>query len=164
MIGNLNANTSPSYVADPTTGRLVIGGRELGDTGWRYLPSGILVNGWTFDANGTIRVRRIASALYIAIYNLRGTSATGATICTLPQGFMCNDYAVVPIYGPTVNDHLTFHPDGLFNAGLYGGAAFIGAGYVVMTPPVLTYPDWPTSLPGTMAIMADPIPAPPEVT
>jgi len=83
-IGNLNANTSPSYVADASTGRLAIGGVEMGNTGWRQVAP---ENGWT--VRDGIRVRRVGTMVFVSIDALISgdDAATSPTIYTLPANF-----------------------------------------------------------------------------
>lgn len=64
-------------VEDPLTGRLSVGGREIGDTGWRNVSS-LLENGWT----GTIRIRRHGYVVEMQIAPIVATSATSDTFLT----------------------------------------------------------------------------------
>ena len=66
---------------DATTGRLAIGGIEMGDTGWRSVT---LENSW----GGVLYVRRTGKTVHAyAATNLNGTSASSNIYYTLPSGF-----------------------------------------------------------------------------
>lgn len=59
---------------DPTTGRLAIGGMEIGDTGWRVLAA---LNGWTAER---LWLRRIGVMVYLHIRDLNGAAQTAVTV------------------------------------------------------------------------------------
>jgi len=69
--------------SNPATGRLVIGGHELGDTGFRNV-AGLLGAGWT--ATGPLVLHRTGRTVFFG-----GDVSTGATpaatMITLPAGF-----------------------------------------------------------------------------
>jgi hypothetical protein len=145
---------------DAATGRLAIGGREIGDTGWRNISS-LLLNGWT----GKLEVRRVGPDVifrtgYSGSNSLDGSAATDATFlnpAALPPGFrwdtgFSSDRSI-PFYqttGAAIVSGYWFQSD--WSAPGFGAAAnkyTFFTGEVRNTAPVSG--GWPTSLPGTAA-------------
>lgn len=77
------ADIGGSVVYDPATGRLAIGGMEMGRTGWRDI-TGSLINGWTADQ---VIIMRAAGMVQLAVAGLTGTSASSPQFLSLPGGF-----------------------------------------------------------------------------
>src|SRR5690606_14776881 len=64
----------------PATGRLAIGGMELGETPWITATP---INGWT----GNIRYKRERNRLIVAVRSLNGAAATSRSFMDVPPGF-----------------------------------------------------------------------------
>jgi len=146
---NLGSGTTPSYVADAATGRLAIGGHEIGDTGWRNVNAN-LENGWTTP--GVWMIRRTGDMVSIGVEynNLDASAATSNRFYTIPTGFRSLGYV-----------HAVA---GVADASLYGLIRIDGVsdhGIVLLTPvytgqpvvrPSASWPTkdpWPTVLPGS---------------
>lgn len=126
-------------------GQLQIGGREIGDTGWRNV-TGSLATGWTAD---TYNVRRIGSTVFVHIKNLAYSSGGSNTSYTLPSGFrpvVITDFLMSSNSGeqttPTLRQGAVY---------LSGTVNFTTTGnrYGIVSFP--TDDTWPTSLPGSAA-------------
>lgn len=130
---------------DATTGRLAIGGVEIGNTGWRDI-SASFVNGWALGA-GRFLIRRVGLHVqcYFENYALDGNIATDTLILTLPAGFRCVNqrFAVVKLSANTVYE-LAVYSSGDVRLNTFGAGV-----YTATTPgPWATFEGWPSSLPG----------------
>lgn len=68
---------------DATTGRLAIGGKEIGDTGWRNVSS-LLATGWTATRAS---LRRTGNTVQVDVNGLTYSSGGTSTAMILPTGF-----------------------------------------------------------------------------
>ena len=136
---------------DATTGRLAIGGVELGDTGWRDVTDDCTA---TLTA-GAVHIKRQGSRVYIKLTSDARLADT-STYYVLPSGFVPdNDYHFGSFGAtrPANLDKITFQR--LRNASLstvqvpapYDATAY----YVNHTVDVPCSRAWPSSLPGTAA-------------
>lgn len=128
---------------DATTGRLAIGGVEMGSTGWRDISS-LLTNGWAATSGAAVYMKRTGNTVHIG-GRLDGSAQTNAQFYTLPSGFQAG-----------VSDASTF-------VGITGGTT-VSAGYMSSTTSLFlnssltgirfgfsfqAQTTWPASLPGT---------------
>jgi len=143
---SISAATAATHAAqvsaiDATTGRLALGGKEIGDTGWREVPP---INGWTADL---LQIRRVGNIVFLKVAGLDGGSATSPGFLAMPGGF-----------AGILNDDLRnafIDNDGGETVRTYGGSSWLVAGsytavtalYAADSMPVAV--SWPTSLPGT---------------
>lgn len=146
------ANQAAQVTAyDATTGRLAIGGREIGDTGWRDLT---LLSGWT----GKVWVRRIGGVIDFRFESLNGQASSDTLLWTIPYGF--RPQVGIPTTGVRASallaDSLSDPAATRKGIGAYGssGASLRGDQTLAAGMGQLTYTTmnpWPTSLPGTAA-------------
>jgi hypothetical protein len=128
-------------VADKATGRLAIGGVEMGDTGWREV-SDTVRNG--FVPNARIGLRRCGNIVFWVAFNLDASGATGNEIISLPFGFRADPTAVY-----AQNHDTSLAPSAyIFSASVSTTARVSGLRYHASWP---TADAWPTTLPGTAA-------------
>ena len=82
-------NAAQVSAIDPTTGRLAIGGIEMGDTGWRDV-SADLINGWTIPV-GKLVIRRSGNVGMIVVragyLSATAGPATADRYYSLPDGW-----------------------------------------------------------------------------
>jgi hypothetical protein len=133
-------------ISNPATGRLAIGGIELGDTGWRQMP---VFNGW---AATHVRIRRVGGYVAIAWFGLTGVNSTAPEIINLPDGFRAPRMRRFNVDGSGAVAGLIVYTDntGTFASTVYqtmtSGRSEIG---------YLTDDAWPNVLPGIPAAVAD---------
>lgn len=123
---------------DATTGRLAIGGVEMGDTGWRDVS---VINSWT----GTLHIRRTGNVVHAyAVADLDGTSATSNGFYQAPIGFRAKStfYVVTATQTPAT---ATAWANASMLASTHRGS---GLRFNITYS---TTDAWPTSLPGTAA-------------
>lgn len=137
---------------DATTGRLAIGGIEMGDTGWRDAIS-LLGNGWTATQ---IRMRRVGASIHIWAIGLNKANATNDAFLLFggSAGYRPDNINGLPLTGPgttnttnTVVDTYAWAGDRicLRRARIpTGETASVWITYTARDP-------WPISLPGTPA-------------
>lgn len=83
-----------SQRVDQTAGRAIytwddLNNREqliCGDTGWRDISS-LLINGWTLNASGILRIRRVGYQVTLVMANINGTAAANALAVAAISGF-----------------------------------------------------------------------------
>ena len=85
---------------DPTTGRLAIGGIEMGDTGWRDIKS-TLTNGWVA---GAFAIRRVGCTIWVRMQSVSAAAATSNSIILLPVGFRTSGVWVVNHLPPSASN------------------------------------------------------------
>lgn len=85
---------------DPTTGRLAIGGIEMGDTGWRDV-TGDLLNGWATAVS--VKMRRVGSTVYLNLYLMDAASASSNNALSLPIGFRVGSSVAIGHVGVGMN-------------------------------------------------------------
>ena len=125
---------------DATTGRLAIGGREIGDTGWRNV-SADLINGWT----GTLYLRRTGYVVKLwAQSALDGTSATDNNFYALPGEFRPGGYE----YMATPTGLAAWSRTYVGAVSGLCGSAHRNTGLAV-NHTFMTVASWPATLPGT---------------
>jgi len=136
---------------DPATGRLAIGGQELGDTGWRDM-RGELANGWaSWTSDPKCVLRRCGDTVQF-IWYANGTAATDNFAITIPVGFRPVMRTVCLASGAgssTVHyayDLTEF--SGRLNSTDRGGLAFVSFTY-------LTSQAWPAVVPGAPFVVID---------
>jgi hypothetical protein len=139
---------------DAATGRLAIGGKEIGDTGWRNVSS-LLLNGWT-QSGGVVLLRRQGRrvTLWIAGTSNQGIDASAATsnvFLRSPSGFSLGT-------SPTNARYYFMDVDGVlvktYTANDDLGASGFGTAVKVQTMGEQTWHTadaWPSTLPGTAA-------------
>jgi len=151
MIGNLDANTAPSYVADPTTGRLVIAGQEMGDTGWRNVSADAL-NGWVPNGTFPMVIKRLGKMVLMRATYLESTGATSSTLYTAPLGFrpQPNYWNNLGIFLRTDGVVCTANTSGEANVILYHSGQMASSSQWFLSIDWPTNDPWPTSLPGTI--------------
>ena len=138
-------------VTDVATGRLSIGGREIGDTGWRTAGA-MLGAGWSaaFGA-GQTRIRRSGNVVEVQalIENTSGASkpGSGGVIFAPVAGFNLagNHVTFCPQIGGYVATAISTLITGFFS----NSAAIAAGGYIAWTTTWLTADAWPATLPGT---------------
>lgn len=124
---------------DATTGRLAIGGQEIGDTGLRTI-HGSLANGWT-GGFGTLTIRRTGNVVTLNLFGIDAAAATNAAFVVIPAGF-----------GPPQSNYfggITGRPSTEFF--LVAGAASVESRAAVAYYQSLTWTTrepWPVALPG----------------
>jgi hypothetical protein len=129
---------------DATTGRLAIGGIEMGDTGWRDITA-LQVNGWAFT---TIQLHRNGSHC-----TLRGVwpitaddGKTSDTFYTLPSGYRSSLLLDQPVRNPST----VAGPFIRINvAGSLQALSPSSASTVYFSITWVTTDPWPSTLPGT---------------
>lgn len=144
---------------DATTGRLAIGGHEIGDTGWREITSwdsGGVVTGTplgsgaapTPGTSGSVQIRRVGNLVH---YLVTGVTFTGPQCFTNPTNFFPDLNPAYPVAGGAVSTANT-----LFTMSCRSTASrwdqYGGNG--AHTRLAWSYPctqAWPSSLPGTAA-------------
>lgn len=147
------ARNNIATMTSSATGRLAIGGREIGDTGWRNIPVG---NGWT----GNVHVRRTGQAVSVKFFVVDPIAATNevVTATALPSGFAPThwvgfDVARSPGSGQLSPATVTgiFKSDGFVTfPGLSGSAnRIVGEFGIASEFTHYSAGAWPTVLPGT---------------
>jgi len=160
VIGNLGQYTTPSYMADPTTGRLAIGGKEIGSTGTRDIAA-LLQPGWIAIA-GNLMLRRSGDTVFLG-----GDMNTGPTpsanIVVLPYGFrpitilhqVCISFILAAAGMEQHKNQLyQISNDGLVThmfAPMAPNTQYVRFGVTFMTAD-----PWPTTLPGSLMAAAKP--------
>ena len=142
--GNAAGEAAQVSAYDATTGRLAIGGVEMGSTGWRDLTA-LQVNGWAFT---TIQLHRNGSHC-----TLRGVwpitaddSKTSDTFYTLPSGYRSSLLLDQPVRNPST----VAGPFIRINvAGALQALSSSSTSTVYFSITWVTTAAWPTSLPGT---------------
>lgn len=142
--GNAAGEAAQVSAYDATTGRLAIGGVEMGSTGWRDLTAA-QTNGWAFT---TIQLHRNSSHC-----TLRGVwpitaddSKTSDTFYTLPSGYRSSLLLDQPVRNPST----VAGPFIRINvAGPLQALSPSSASTVYFSITWVTTAAWPTSLPGT---------------
>jgi len=139
---------------DATTGRLAIGGREVGDTGWRDISS-LLSTGWTLGTNGVFRIRRVGNVVSIHFRNLAYSSGGTTAIINATNGPQIAGFA------PSATNQFLYTLQPLAN-----GTLNLRQGHVTTFPEIVvavtesgptgqftftTTASWPSALPGTAA-------------
>jgi hypothetical protein len=132
---------------DATTGRLAIGGREIGDTGWRQA-SDFLTAAWEpVSANETfVAIRRTGDLVHIRliIENVSGVTQTvGAQVLVLPSGWAPEGFSQAAQATDGGGNGLTTAFNGRWD--LMISVADAGVVNVAATYPVSSA--WPTTLP-----------------
>jgi hypothetical protein len=138
---------------DAATGRLAIGGREIGDTGWRNVAS-LLTTGWAIKANGYAQIRRVGNEVHWSAW-LDGSSATGNNVQNLLSGFRdsvkglngAQSFTALASDGNLLWRVVTATGYSIINN---GGAQLSGSAYQMSGSWTTTDP-WPNSLPGVAA-------------
>ena len=129
---------------DATTGRLAIGGVEMGSTGWRDLTA-LQVNGWAFT---TIQLHRNGSHCTLrGVWPITADDAkTSDTFYTLPSGYRSSLLLDQPVRNPSTvtGPFIRINVTGPLQALLTSSASTV---YFSIT--WVTTDAWPTSLPGT---------------
>ena len=142
--GNAAGEAAQVSAYDATTGRLAIGGVEMGSTGWRDLTAA-QTNGWAFT---TIQLHRNGSHC-----TLRGVwpttaddSKTSDTFYTLPSGYRSSLLLDQPVRNPST----VAGPFIRINvAGALQALSSSSTSTVYFSITWVTTAAWPTSLPGT---------------
>ncbi len=153
------AATAASHAAqvsaiDATTGRLAIGGMEVGDTGWRNV-SGDILNGFALNgADAALSLRRNGDTVKLVGVYINTTGATANTLYAFGTGFRPNLDIYKYVGWPTFNATNYAAGDAVRLGG--SGVSTIqtterGAAFAVFTAEFETHDPWPTSLPGTAA-------------
>lgn len=138
---------------DAATGRLAIGGHEVGNTGRRNITA-LLVNGWTASA---VIIQRIGNRVSIELNNLSGAAATGQTILTIPFGFIPHDrwtqlmYPRSAAWNSAVRSLFIRSDTQALTSDGNGQADCVYAGSVAYADSYVCAQAWPTTLPGTAA-------------
>lgn len=133
---------------DAALGRLSVGGRQIGDTGWRAITP---INGWS----GTFHIRRTGDVVHVRTDGtpMSDAAATDHTLYNLPVGFRVGSsnthYSFIPAANDTGADPATL---------LIRLAHSMQARWTVGTRTSLrfggtwtTTDAWPVSLPGVAA-------------
>lgn len=127
---------------------------SFGDTGWRDLSTGSLINSWT---SPLFLIRRINNKVFFRIYGLNGSVATSDDFLVLPSGFRIP----VTTNPPSTNDYFPV----LTNASVsdpergiqiatgnmrirLSGAATRASTNIYFSNDVLCESNWPSTLPG----------------
>lgn len=145
------AHAAQVSAINATTGQLAVGGRAIGDTGWRNVAP---INGWT----GTLLMRRVGQLVECSLNGVNGAAQTAARISFLPVGFRGGAPGADATNGRVQALMASTH-NGLPQAGLgvqVGGTSNedlngVGAGAMHGRFSFLTSDAWPTTLPGTAA-------------
>ena len=138
-------------VSDPVTGRLVIAGQEMGDTGWRNVSQDV-ESDWVVS---TALLRRIGPMVYLS-FEITGGDLLGSTIYNVPDGFRfkntgTGDYRIMVRRSNTTSHY------GYVNSShniILASPRSTGTAYFwYVVAPVADSPaqPWPTTLPGTPA-------------
>lgn len=137
---------------DADTGRLAIGGIELGDTSWRDISS-VLLGTWTAD---TFQVRRKGDVVEFRFENL-ANGATTSVLSAFNAGFRPVGAIVTGLLSPTTTPELVNAAIVRFNTSgnMFADNTVSNYGQVSF----MTTAAWPTSLPGTPGAAAVQLPA-----